>query len=53
MALINSAAEWLEILFFALIVGCICIVIVLLALAMGCVYCVKAVWDLDFKWVIE
>ena len=53
MALINSSVEWLEILFFALLVGCICIVIVLLALAMGCVYCVKAILDLDFKWVIE
>ena len=53
MGMINSVAEWLEILFFALVVGCICIVIVLLALSMGCVYCVKAVVDLDFKWVIE
>jgi hypothetical protein len=53
MGMINSAAEWLEILFFALLVGCICIVIVLIALAMGCVYCIKAVYESDFRWIIE
>ena len=53
MGMINSVYEWLEILFFALIVGCICIAIVLIALAMGCVYCVRAVYESDFRWIIE
>ena len=53
MGMINSATEWLEILFFALIVGCICVAIVLIALAMGCVYCIRAVYESDFRWIIE
>lgn len=51
--MINSTVEWLEILLYALIVGCICITIVLLALAMACVYCVRAVYETDFRWIIE
>lgn len=51
--MINSAVEWLEIFGFALLVGLICALIVIIALVMGCWYCVLAVWDMDFKRIIE
>ena len=53
MGMINSVYEWAEILLFALLVGCVCLVIVFVALAMGCVYCVRALFEFDFRWIVE
>lgn len=51
--MINSAYEWAEIFFFALVISVVCFGIVLIALVMGCFYCLRAIFDLDFKWVVE
>ena len=51
--MINTAFEWAEILLMAIIGGCICVAIVLIAMAMGCVYCVKAIYESDFRWIVE
>jgi len=51
--MINSAIEWAEIFFFSLIVGAVCSGIVLIALVMGCGYLLRALFELDFKWVVE
>lgn len=51
--MINSAIEWIEILGFALLIAFICVVIVLIALVIGCFYCLRAIFELDFKWIVE
>ena len=51
--MINSAYEWGEIFFFALVIGMVCSVIVLIALVMGCGYLLRALFEFDFKWVVE
>ena len=51
--MINSAIEWAEIFFFALVIGFVCSVIVLIALVMGCGYLLRALFELDFKWIVE
>lgn len=51
--MINSAIEWAEIFFFSLIVGAVCSVLVLIALVMGCGYLLRALFEMNFKWVVE
>jgi hypothetical protein len=51
--MINSSIEWAQLAFFALLVGGVCILLVTFALVMGLVYLLLALWELDFKWVIE
>jgi hypothetical protein len=51
--MINSAYEWAEILLFALLTAVACSLLVGIALIMGLVYLARALWELDFKWVVE
>ncbi|MEY4718486.1 MAG: hypothetical protein RL563_1104 [Pseudomonadota bacterium] len=51
--MINSAIEWAQLALFALLVGGVCVLLVTVALVMGLGYLARALWELDFKWVVE
>lgn len=51
--MINSAYEWAEIVLFGLLTAIACTLLVIVALVMGLGYLARALWELDFKWVVE
>lgn len=51
--MINSVTEWLEILFFSIIIAAVCSGLIVLSLLMAFVYLIKAVVNMDFKFIIE
>lgn len=51
--MINSVSEWAEIALFALLVSIICLAILLIGVLMAGWYLCLAVYDCDFKWIIE
>ena len=51
--MINSVTEWVEILFFSIVIGAVCFGLIVLSLIMACVYLIKAVVNMDFKFIIE
>lgn len=51
--MINTAYEWVEIFLFALVIGTICAGLVLMALLMALGHLLRALFTLDYRWILE